>query len=307
MTNPPPSPYGSAGEGNTQQPPYPAQPPYNASQFYRQDQPHYGYVPVGGQGSPKPGNGPGLASLIIGIVSVGVAFIPFANFLSFLLGVTGIVLGIIGLVLADRPRGQAIWGTVLSFVSLVLAAVMIVAYTFGFIFAIGEAVDETPRARPGITATPEPRAAVESLTLGSPVEFVDTDGETVYLATVTAYDLDATDLVLAVEGNPVPPEGMNWAMVSVAAAPRAQAGTDPGEEITVEYLAADGNEVYSATDDLNAAPDPDFTEFTDVALNETVVGNIVIPIPSDDPGGGLIALSYSGAEGTDGPYYFAVD
>lgn len=309
MTNLPPSPYGSADDGRpTQQPPYAAsQQPHDASYFYPPEQTHYGYAPVGPTPPQKRGNGPGLASLIVGLVSIGVAFIPVVNFLSFVLGVVGVVLGVVGLVLADRPRAQAIWGTVLSFVSLILAAIMVVAYTFGFIFAIGDAVDTPDRDLPSVTAIPDPPFPGDPLTLGTAVEFVDSNGDPIYAATVTAYDLDATDQVLAVEGNSAPPAGMEWAMVTVAAAPLTAGSTDPGGEIVVEYVAANGSDLYGALDGLAVAPDPDFSQLTDVAVNETVIGNVVIPIPSDDSGDGLWSIRYSGPAGTDGPYFFEAD
>ena len=299
MTNLPPNPYGPAGSG----PPNP-QPPYDLAQFYPQAS---GYNRNRPTPPPPEGNGPGLASLIVGLVSIGVAFIPIVNFLSFILGVAGVVLGIIGLVLANRPRGQAIWGTVLSFVSIVLAAIMVVAYAFGFIFAIGDAVDDPLPNPPSVTATPEPLEPGEPLPLGSAVEFEGTDGESTYVATVTAYDLDATEDVLAVEGNSAAPTGMTWAMVTLAAAPLDPASSAPGSEIAVEYLAANGTDIYGAFDELATAPEPAFAGFTAVAVDETVVGNVVIAIPSDDAGDGLWALRYSGIEGSDGPYFFEVD
>lgn len=131
MTNAPQSPYGPATSEGPNPPPPRTGVGYNANQYYPQQVP-YGYTVVGPT-RPLRSNGPGLASLIIGIVSVVLAFIPFVGFLSYLLGTAGIIVGIIGLVLADRPRRQAAWGTALSAASMVLAFIFF--FVFLYVFA----------------------------------------------------------------------------------------------------------------------------------------------------------------------------
>lgn len=131
MTNAPQSPYGPASSATQQLAPHTGvQPPFNASQYYPQQAP-YGYTVVGPL-LPLRSNGPGLASLIIGIVSVVTALIPFVGFLSYLLGTAGLILGIIGLVLADRPRRQAAWGTALSAASMLLAFIFFLVFLYMF-------------------------------------------------------------------------------------------------------------------------------------------------------------------------------
>ena len=95
----------------------------------------YGYTVVGPT-APNHKNGLGLAALIIGITAVVVSFLPFVSVVAFALGPVGVLVGVIGLVLADRPRRQAAWGTGLSAVSMGIAFVMIFVYAFGFLFAM---------------------------------------------------------------------------------------------------------------------------------------------------------------------------
>src|SRR5690606_1894757 len=130
-----------------------------------------------GPKQPQRSNGPGLAALILGIVSVVLAFIPIVNIFAFFTGTAGIIVGIIGLVLADRPRKQAAWGTGLSAASMVIAFLMFFVYTFGFIFAVGGAIEESTRNLPTYEATPVPSTtpsaiapAVEPLALGTGVQ-----------------------------------------------------------------------------------------------------------------------------------------
>lgn len=108
--------------------------------FYPPQEP-YGYT-VAKSTPPKRGNGPGLAALIIGILAVVIAVIPFVNFFAFLLGPIGLIVGIVGLALAGRPRRMAAWGTILSAVSIALACVLIIVYTFGAMILFPNVVED---------------------------------------------------------------------------------------------------------------------------------------------------------------------
>ena len=302
MTNTPPSPYGPADSAPQNQA------PRNAAEFHPQAQLPYGYT-LAGPTPPKRSNGPGFAALIIGIVSMVVAFIPFANFFSFVLGPAGLICGIIGLILTDRPRRQALWGTVLSGVSMIVAFIMIFVYTFGLIFAVGGAIEETNRNFPRSTQTAEPAPPaepVELLPFGTIVELVDVAGEPAYEATVTASVLEANTPVLAVAGNTEPPAGMQWAMVTVDVTALSSVHVSPAMDISVEYVSPDG-EAFSPLGEYASAPAPAFEMLTGLAQGERGTGNVVIAIPSDDPSGGHWTLSYSYDDGVTEPFYFAVE
>jgi hypothetical protein len=301
MTNPPASPYGPAESAPQNQP------PYNSAQYYPQEQLPYGYTAVGPT-PPKRSNGPGLAALIIGIASMVVAFIPFVNFFSFLLGPAGLICGIVGLILTDRPRRQALWGTILSGVSMILAFIMIFVYTFGFIFAVGGAVEESTRDLPRASdvATPPPLASpTELLPLGTVVELPDSAGEPAYEATVTTSVLDATDQVLGNARNVEAPAGMQWAMARVTATSLSPVHTAVATDITVEYVSPDGH-IFRADDEYVIAPEPEFAMLSDIAPGETVTGNVVIAIPIEDPASGYWTLAYSYLDSGIEPFYFEV-
>ena len=292
-----------------QQPP-PSQGPLDAAHFYPQEnQPPYGYTVVG-QEPPKHGNGPGLAALICGIVAIIAAVIPFVNFLAFPIGVSGLILGIVGLVLVNRPRRMAIWGTILSVVSLILAFVMIFVYTFGVIFAVSGAVDEATRNRPTpneLTAPPSPTESVaEILPLGTVVELTDETGEGIYAATVSASVLDATDQVSAIEINPDAPAGTQWAMVTIDVTSLADTTVSPALEVTVEYVTPDGD-TYTRLDAFALAPEPSFDTLFELDAGESGTGNVVIAIPSDDPTGGVWAIKYGTSFDGGDRYYFEVE
>lgn len=65
----------------------------------------------------------GIASMVIGIVSAVLGFVPFCNYFAFIPAVVGLVLGIVDVVMKSKkqlPKGQAIAGVVLNSSAIVL-------------------------------------------------------------------------------------------------------------------------------------------------------------------------------------------
>jgi hypothetical protein len=88
-------------------------------------------------------NGVGLAALIVGVLAFIGSFIPLINYGSGFVAVVGIVLGIIGLVLKNRPKGMALAGLITSVVALIVSIVLAIVYTAGLATAIGGVVSES--------------------------------------------------------------------------------------------------------------------------------------------------------------------
>lgn len=93
----------------------------------------------------KPRNRFGTASLIAGIVAFVGAFIPVFDYVAVFIALAGIVVGVIGLFLAGRPKRAAIAGTIISFVALILSIVMAIVYTFLFFGHLIGAATNTDR------------------------------------------------------------------------------------------------------------------------------------------------------------------
>lgn len=313
MTNSPESPSGPAAS-IPQQPqatyptlPYPPhqQSTYNLNQFHPDAQEQPGGYPLAAQTPPKHGNGPGLAALILGIVAIVAALIPIVNLLAFPLGICGLILGIVGLLLVDRPRRMAIWGTVLSALSLVLAFITVFVYTFGLIFAISDGVDEAVRDRPGPTET-NPPSTSEIHPLGTSVELTDESGDAIYRAIMSASILDATDEVAAIAANPQAPTGMQWAMATLDLTTLSDTTVFPAFDVTVQYVASDARS-YSQLDAPAIAPEPALSFKFSMEPGERSTGNVVIAIPSDDPAAGMWAVKYGGLSDGGDWYYFEVE
>ncbi|MDO4282747.1 MAG: DUF4190 domain-containing protein [Clostridia bacterium] len=74
-----------------------------------------------------------IASLILGIVSIILSFIPFVGILCYLPAIVGIILGIVALATmksrGKNKKGMPITGIILSGVSMILAIVMLIVWT----------------------------------------------------------------------------------------------------------------------------------------------------------------------------------
>jgi hypothetical protein len=83
----------------------------------------------------------GIASMVIGIVSLVIGFIPMCGFWAAAPAVVGLILGVVDLVLRTkrgRPRGKAIVGVILN----PLAIIVIVGWYLLFVYGSEVAADQ---------------------------------------------------------------------------------------------------------------------------------------------------------------------
>lgn len=171
------------------------------------------------QPAPQPPKGSGLAvtSLVLGIIGLLLAFVPFLGFLGIVLGLIGLPFGIIGWVGAGKGKragkGMAIAGSVLALVTIVGGSVAQATY----VAAVDAAVNELDRSFGGateevlandlkvelgaFTATEEEFGIMET---ALPVTLTNTSDERLsYNITVEALDADGarieTDILFANE------------------------------------------------------------------------------------------------------------
>ena len=127
-------------------------------------------------------NGFGIAAIIVGVVALAIAFIPFLGIIGALVGLTGLALGIVGLAL-QKYRGRrvaAIIGTIIAGVATVAA--FILPWLTGLIWIFGWAQEHevfdrlssfspepwTPRESIAPTATESPAPAPTTVDPGDP-------------------------------------------------------------------------------------------------------------------------------------------
>ena len=77
----------------------------------------------------------GIASLILGIISLAVGWIPFICFICLILAVIGLILGIVDTVKKNKA-GIPINKTITSIVGLIISAIAIPVIVFSSIFSI---------------------------------------------------------------------------------------------------------------------------------------------------------------------------
>ena len=74
-------------------------------------------------------NSAGLIALILGIVAVVLALVPFASYVAWLVGIAAIVVGVLAIIRPGLPKRAGIVGIVLGAVAVILSVVMSIVYT----------------------------------------------------------------------------------------------------------------------------------------------------------------------------------
>ena len=143
-------PYNEPGPAGA--PPPPPPPPPSESQYgqqYQGQQAQYGQQQYGQQqygqqpyGQQQQGNGPAVTALVLGILGLLLAFIPFLGvILGILLGLVAVIFGAVGLGRSKDPyrggKGMAIAGIVLGVLAIIVALAQ-----GALLGAIGVAVNE---------------------------------------------------------------------------------------------------------------------------------------------------------------------
>ncbi|MFB2585681.1 DUF2510 domain-containing protein [Herbiconiux liukaitaii] len=181
------------------QPAYQAQQPYQQPGYQQPQQQHpgYGQQPYQPQGQPpaqppKAGTGLATTALILGIVSIVMAFIPAVSVFAVVVALAGVIIGIIALIKKGPAKTRALIGTILSGLAFILAIVMTFVYAFllagAAITSIDDAISsytpepvpvlptEAPSIEPSPETSTEPSPGGEELQIGVPIELVQSGG-----------------------------------------------------------------------------------------------------------------------------------
>ncbi|MET0713401.1 MAG: DUF4190 domain-containing protein [Mycetocola sp.] len=243
------------------------------------------------------GNGLGLAALIVGIFALLGAFIPFVNYVSGVLAVVGIILGIIAVTRKNKPKKAGLSGLIVSVIALILSIVLAFAYTAGFVAAVDESLPQTKvQESEGDAAAEEPAPADEAESaevgtrenpapIGTTVEMTSV-GAPLYEVTLGAPTLDATTVVAAAnQFNEAAPAGFQYAVVPVTVTYTGTETGTPWIDLQVEFVSAAGT-THTSSDSLAVGPSPTFMEVNELYPGASGTGNIVIAIPTADAAAG---------------------
>ena len=113
------------------------------------DQVHPVFVSV--NQTSKRSNGFGVAALVIGIIALVGSPIPFLNYTTGPLAFIALVLGIVGIVVKNRPKTAAVAGTIIAAIALILSVILASAYTAGFNAVAKSVSNDNAKAAKSIT------------------------------------------------------------------------------------------------------------------------------------------------------------
>lgn len=77
----------------------------------------------------------GVAAMVLGIIAILLACVPYCNYIGFILAIVGLILGIVDAAKKSKTgesKGMAVTGIVLSTITLVISIVWIVLLICGF-------------------------------------------------------------------------------------------------------------------------------------------------------------------------------
>ena len=115
--------------------------PYNQGGPYNQGSNYGGSQIIVGEQEPEQKNSTfAVVSLVLGIL--GIVFVCCVFYLSFILGIIGLVLGIISLVQNRDGKGLAIAGTILNGLTILISVLILILYA-AFGYALGDLADYT--------------------------------------------------------------------------------------------------------------------------------------------------------------------
>ena len=233
------------------------------------------------------------ASLVIGILALIGAFIPFVNYASGLLALVGAVLGLVALI-QKRAKGTALAGLIISVVAIILSVIMAVAYTASFAASVAESVETKPAvsepaesaADDEAAAAAEEPAAAEIGTrenpapIGTPITLGAT-GAPEWEITLGAPTLNAAAEIAAEnQFNDVAAPGFQYAMLPVTVKYVGPTSGNPTYELTFKFVSAAGT-THEEYDQSVVTPN-DLSNTNDMYPGATATGNISIMVPSAD-------------------------
>jgi hypothetical protein len=112
-------------------------PGYAPQPYYAPQMQPYPMQPMYAAPALQPSNGIGTAAGVLGIITAVLMFVPVVNYLSVLLGIMATIFGGVGIRKANRipgtPKGMAVTGLVLGIIGIVISLIFIIgvyAYLF---------------------------------------------------------------------------------------------------------------------------------------------------------------------------------
>ena len=250
--------------------------------------------------APVKGNRLGPASLILGLLALLGAFIPFVNYGSGLLAIIALVIGAVGLGRRDRPKGSAIGGVAASVIALILSIVLALVYAAGFLAIAGSSDANSTTSTAGASKDAAVGTRANPAPLGTKIT-LSTGGAAQYEVSLGASTLNANSLVAdANQFNAAPPVGFEYAMVPVTLTYKGVTSGTPWTDVRVEFETAAGT-TLTDSDSIVTGPSPALTDINELSPGASGMGNVVVAIPAADAAEGTWVVSFVAGH----KYFFA--
>ncbi|WP_437583440.1 DUF4190 domain-containing protein [Paramicrobacterium sp. CJ85] len=232
-------------------------------------------------------------ALLLGIITVILAFVPIVGMVSWIAAIVGLVLGIIALARRLAGRGMAITGIVLSSVAVILSIVMTVVYMMaGLVWAVLAVQNsELNDDRPSATASPTPVGPTEGsgteespFVVGQTFEVPRSEGGS-WSVTITSAELDANDQIDNPYTDGLPEDEIpQYALLEVTL---EYDGEEPSlvplMELSFGYLSPTGDELWATPSSDIETPGTSFAELESMDPGDSETVDVVVPVL---PGGG---------------------
>lgn len=239
----------------------------------------------------KASNGLGVASMVLGIVTMAGFAIPILNTVGIIIGIVGLVLGIIGLVIKFKPRKAAIAGVILSGLGLILSIILVAVYTAAVVGAVNAGNEATLPSTSEQQSSPEQeQPAGADGTRESPFPIGTKVKNDEWEVTINSVTFGANDAVAAAnQFNEAPDEGNEYMLIN---ATMTYIGNDSDGGmpafVGIDYVTADGVTVDSLG---TFAVAPDALDSLSTLYNGgSITGNMVIQVPSENATQGVLAV-----------------
>lgn len=241
----------------------------------------------------KPSNGLATAGFVVGLLGFLGSFIPVLNIGGIVLGIVGAILAGVGLAKAGKVgagKGLALAGLILGVLAVIIAIVINVV----FAKAVSDAVDKSTKtsvsgpaasggaAAPAGTATAAGPGATRDNP--APIGSAITGGDwAVKVNSVTTVDKDSA--------GQAPASGKTLLVVNVTATYSGSDSQGATPWASVKFVTADGTTIDGLDGSTLFIPDNQFDSMTTVYQGAAVTGNKMIEVPADGWDKGVLAVS----------------
>lgn len=237
----------------------------------------------------KVGNGLATAGFVLGLLGFLGSFIPLLNIGGIVLGVIGAILASVGLAKAKKSgagKGLAMSGLILGLLALVIGIIVNVAFAAAVTDAVDEATDTSVEAPADAAdgAAPADDVIGTSRDTPAPLGSTVTGGDwTVTINSVTTADADNV--------GQTPAAGSVLLVVNTTATYNGSDAQGATPWASINFVTADGTTIDGLDGSTLFIPEDQFDSLTVLYEGGSVSGNKMLEVPADGWQNGVLVVS----------------